>query len=80
MAETERTTRRVKRTVRENRVGAADADGVRNINVVDPSNVVVSMNLGDPGSTHGASAKQTLRMRQNGGATVEETETVERRF
>jgi hypothetical protein len=80
MAGTERTTQRTTRVVRETRVGEPDADGVRNINVVDPRNTVVSTSLGKAGSTHGASAKQNVRIRQKGGETYEETETVEERF
>jgi hypothetical protein len=80
MAGTERTTRRTTRVVRETRVGEPGGDGVLNINVVDPLNTVVSTNLDRAGSTHGASAKQSVRIRQNGGETNEETETVEERF
>ena len=77
MAETERTTQRTTRVVRETRVGKPDAQDVRNINVVDPENIVVSTNLGKAGSTHAASARQSVRVRQSGGETYEETETVE---
>ena len=76
MAGTERTTRRTTRLVRETRVGEPDA-GVRNINLVDPENIVVSTNLGKAGSTHAASARQSVRIRQRRGETYEETETVE---
>jgi len=76
MAGTERTTRRTTRLVRETRVGEPDA-GARNINLVDPDNIVVSTNLAKAGSTHRASAKQSVRIRQRGGETYEETETVE---
>ena len=77
MAETERTTQRTTRVVRETRVGKPDAQDVRNINLVDPDNIVVSTNLAKAGSTHRASAKQSVRIRQRGGETYEETETVE---
>jgi hypothetical protein len=78
MAGTERI-QRTARVVRERRVGEPDA-GVRNINLVDPENIVVSTNFAKAGSTHRASAKQSVRIRQGGGETYEETETVEERF
>jgi hypothetical protein len=80
MAETERTTQRPTRVVRETRIGKPEAEDVRNINVVDPRNVVVSTNLGKAGSTHAASARQSVRIRQSGGETYQETETVEERL
>jgi len=67
------------RTIRETRVDEHVDDAapaVRNINVADPSSVVVSANLGEPGSRHDASVLQTTRIRQQGGETDEETDTV----
>jgi hypothetical protein len=80
MAGTEETTKRTTRVVRETRVGETGGEQVRNINVVDPRNTVVSTNLGKAGSTHGASGKQSMRIRQKGGETYQETKTFEERF
>ncbi len=50
------------------------------INVSDPTNVVVSGGLGDSGAVHGTSTRQTVRVRQDGEETVEETHTSETRI
>lgn len=45
--------------------------GSHNVNVVDPSNVVVSTNLGDSRSRHFSSSSQTVRVRQRDGEVVD---------
>ncbi len=47
------------------------------VNVSNPSNVVVSGNIGESGAVHGTSTRQTVRVRQNGEETYEESETTE---
>lgn len=74
-----RMSRSIRRVVRE-----ATAKGRRgethNVNVADPSNVVVIGNVGDDTSLHGSSTTQSVRIRQDGRETIEETETTESRF
>ena len=74
-----RVRRRIKRVIEE-----ATEEGrrgeTRNVNVADPRNVVVASDGGDTASLHGASTRQTVRIRQNGRETIEETETTESRF
>jgi hypothetical protein len=53
----------------------AAEDGAVHVNHAGRHNIVVTGNVGEPGSTHHASATQTTRIRQDKGGTVEETET-----
>ena len=56
----------------------ADGETTRGdtINVSDPTNIVVSGTTGDPGSLHGTSSRQAVRVRQDGNETYEESETI----
>ena len=45
--------------------------GSHNVNVVDPSNVVVSTNIGDSRSRHVSSSSQSVRVRQRDGEIVD---------
>jgi hypothetical protein len=68
--------RRVARAIR-----AANAKGpVRTVNVSDASNIVVSTSLGRPGSVHGASTKQSVRVRQTPDDNDVESSTDEQRW
>jgi hypothetical protein len=57
----------------------ADAGQSRRINVRHPRNVVITTNVGGHGSTHATSTSQTVRIRQDGTAVSEESETIQRR-
>jgi hypothetical protein len=75
MSWSERFRHRIRRVIRQ--VGAAPG-GVRevhNVNVVEPNNAVVSRNVAADGSVHGVSSRQSVRVRQNGEETIEETDT-----
>jgi len=68
--------RRVARAIR-----AANTKGpVRTVNVSDATNVVLSTNAGRPGSVHGASTKQSVRVRQTPDDTDVESSTDEQRW
>ena len=71
--------RGMKRVARGARSAAIDADGsgVHNVNVTGRTNVVVSKNVGGDGESHVASSHQEVRIRQDGGETLEEVETTE---
>jgi hypothetical protein len=47
----------------------------RNVNLAARANVVAATNLGRDGASHGASAKQRVRIQQDGDATYEEVDT-----
>ncbi len=49
----------------------------KSINVSHPENIVVSGNIGEDGSVHGTSTRQTVRVRQDPTGTYEETHTTE---
>ena len=73
--------RRIRRSVK--RVVRDDSDSTggerHNVNVSDPSNVVISANVGERGSTHAVSSRQRVTIRQSGDQTYEESETTETR-
>lgn len=52
--------------------------GDDSINIAGRSNIAVASNVGQDGSTHSVSTTQKMRIRQNGGETIEETETTKR--
>ena len=66
--------RRISRSVKR-----VAPQGTHNVNVADPSNVVISTGSGESGSVHTASSSQRVRVRQDGDETIEETETFETR-
>ena len=66
--------RRISRSAK--RVASQDT---RNVNVADPSNVVISTNVGESGSVHTTSSTQRVHVRQDGDETFEESETIETR-
>ena len=68
MSWSERLRRRVT-TLVSSHLGAEG--GSRNINVVDPSNVVVSTNVGESSSRHYSSSSQTVRVRQRDAEVVD---------
>ncbi|MFN2483641.1 MAG: hypothetical protein ABR509_01715 [Candidatus Limnocylindria bacterium] len=74
--------RRMRRSVK--RVTQADdgstAGETRNVNVSDPHNVVISANIGEPGSVHATSSRQRVTIKQDGDETYEESETSETRI
>ena len=47
----------------------------RNVNLAARANVVAAKNVGRDGASHGASAKQRVRIKQNGDETYEEVDT-----
>ncbi len=49
------------------------------INVSDPTNVVVTSNAGMPGSVRASSTRQSVRVKQDGTQTYEESEATESR-
>ena len=46
-----------------------------NVNLAARANVVTAKNVGRDGASHGASAKQRVRIKQNGDETYEEVDT-----
>ena len=68
MSWNERFSRRLT-TILTSRLGAEG--GSHNINVVHPSNVVTSTNVGESTSRHFSSSSQTVRVRQRDGEVVE---------
>lgn len=83
-----RAVRRIRQSIR--RVVERDADhgargdaagaSVRNVNISEPRNVVISHNTGDESAAHGVSSRQRVRVRQDGNESYEETETTETRL
>ena len=63
----------MKRAVRQGRAQAQTAEG-GSVNIAARSQVVVADTLGSPGSAHGVSASQRVRIRQTKGETNEEVE------
>jgi hypothetical protein len=80
MAWTDFIRRRVARRIARAMRAARTAGPVRTINVSDASNVVVSANVGRSGSVHGASTKQSVRVRQTPDDTDVDTSTDEQRW
>ena len=69
--------RGIKRAVEEAQAGSGGGSRrAHNVNVAGRANVAVAKNVGREGSSHGASATQRVRIRQNGDETYEETETI----
>ena len=68
--------RKVKRAADKasTRSAADGGSGGQHINVARRTNVIVSRNIGRPGSVHGASAVQTAPIHQTGGRTHEGSE------
>ena len=71
--------RKVKRAADRARArSAADGgSGGHHVNVARRTNVIVTRNIGRPGSIHGVSAVQTASIHQTGGRTHEQAGTDE---
>ena len=70
----------VRRTRRVTRSTGDEHSREQGGSVVDPTNIVISGNVGDQTSIHGTASRQTVRIRQQGNETHEESETTETRF
>lgn len=70
----------LKRALKRMAAGA-ETEGAsgRNVNLAQRANVVVSGNVGRGESSHAASSRQSVRIRQDGKSTDETSETVEAR-
>lgn len=68
----------LKRAMKEAAKGAETGGATgRRVNIAQRANIVVSDNVGEGESSHGAAARQTVRIRQDGGDTEETTERAE---
>ena len=70
---------RMRRAVQETaqrRDADVAAGETTNVNVADPTNIVVSGTTGGNGAVHATSSRQTVRGRQDGNETYEESETI----
>jgi hypothetical protein len=75
MSWSERFRHRIRRVIRQAGSAPGGARDVHNVNLVEPSNTVVTRNVAAGGSVHGVSSRQSVRVRQTGEETIEETDT-----
>lgn len=80
MGAARRIRQRMRRVVQSAAERTEEGSRAENINISDPTNIVVAGTSGDSGAVHSTSSRQTVRVRHDGGETYEsETTTTETR-